>query len=156
MKYHLNLVTGCAQIFLTSLSQRFKVVTTVLLNSSILWDITPCRLAPIHIIPHNITSHKTQKNLLWISLQLLHCYIPFGNWHEQEFQGGSTPALYIYMEDTRFVSQPGADYSQQVFCSFPQPLHTNSMKAPQINPQQPPSTSLPCHHSPIITPFGAT
>ena len=44
---------------------------------------------------------------------------------------------------------------QHVFSSFPQPLHTNAMKASHIIPRQLPSTSLPFHYSPVITPFDA-
>jgi hypothetical protein len=55
-------------------------------------------------------------------LQLLHCHILWfilsGNWREQEYQASSTPALHIYTEDTRFMSQPVADYSNMYSLVF--------------------------------------
>lgn len=57
------------------LNERLEVLTTVLLNSSILWDITPCRLVPIHINQHNIIPHKTQTIFLescaWVAAATL-------------------------------------------------------------------------------------
>ena len=70
-----NLITGSAQIFLTYVNQRSGVLTTALLDSSILWDITPCTLVPIHINPHNIISHKTQtiffESCAWVAAATL-------------------------------------------------------------------------------------